>query len=101
MSLIILPQYIIDKILLYNIHPVAELIKEKMKKDFDFPHILEMINAFGVYHFLTLNEMQKNTLRTFLDSTKYINRWEFCCERGIECIRDSEYESMYDHIDNF
>ena len=82
-----LPENIISKILLYNIHPVAEIIADYNKKLLNFKDILSKLNIRGVYHFNSkLNDEDKLRICNFLNDTKHKNYWHFCCgDRGITC----------------
>ena len=88
MTLIILPDYIINKILLYNIHPVAELLIKKLIPIDNFDRIIiNLCISNHSHHYNILNEIQKNYLSKLLQKTQYKNKWFFCCNnRGIEIL---------------
>lgn len=88
MTLIILPEFIINKILLYNIHPVAEiLIKKFIPVDHFDLLIINLCIINTTHYYYKFNEIQKKYLSQLLQKTQYKNRWSFCCnDRGIEIL---------------
>ena len=86
MSLIILPTFLIDKILLYNIHPAAELLIKKfvhINDRFDLL-VTDLCITKSSHYYNKFNEIQKKYLSKSLQNSLYKNKWDFCCnDKGI------------------
>ena len=76
-----LPDFIIQKISLYNIHPVAQLLKDKIKYTKNkYSDITENNNLYAMYHYAnTFTVLDKIVIKHIIENTKYKNNWSFCC----------------------
>lgn len=84
-----LPLHIINKILLYNIHPCAEIIKNYIQnKTIDIADIIITFQEdfFSHCHFYKkLSTIEKFIFTELLNQTEY--NWYFCCDdTGITII---------------
>ena len=89
MTLIILPDFIINKILLYNIHPIADMLIKKFIPEDNFDKlIINLCFKNHSHYYYKFNEIQKKYICKLLEKTIYKDKkWYFCCnDRGIEIL---------------
>lgn len=77
-----LPLHIINKILLYNIHPCAEIIKQHIQNK--IIEIADIIISFEEDYFYNCHFYSKLTTIDKLIFTELLNKtkhnWYFCCD---------------------